>query len=230
MSLADYINLGLVITALLAVYYQARAVRISEKELETQVRDIQALVQRLDAERQEREAQLASMIARIANERTARQAERDRDYVDLQNYSSSSYATAQKLSRGARQLADQDIVTLSQCLFVLAHPSTHFGADQELYGQRFSVVRRSLGAMLKLIGIHGKFDSAMTQASAAYETRRTGDCDSKNVDRNLGHFEADIEKAVKEMEAETTKAGEENQTINTALDGFVRELIAVDRP
>ena len=104
-SLGDIINFFILLAAIVAVIIQNRALKISEKELNTKVTDLESIVNQLEQERQDRNQQI--------NDR------KDED-LRLLNYTSSVVGTEQENRRMMEEIFYNHFSTLNLSSIILS--------------------------------------------------------------------------------------------------------------
>ncbi|MFM2386941.1 MAG: hypothetical protein RL660_1698 [Bacteroidota bacterium] len=104
-SIGDIINFLILISGIVAVYIQNRALKVSEKELHAKMTDLETVVKELDQERKDRTRQID---------------ERKEEDLRLLNYTSSVVATEQENRRKMEEMFYNHFSTLNLSAVVIS--------------------------------------------------------------------------------------------------------------
>lgn len=104
-SIGDILSAVVIVTAIIAIYFQARSVRISEQQLKVNVDDVKAL-----------SAESKSIADQIKKEREIREEmvqKKMEEYAEQMNYTSHAYGQAMDFHRTLESQTHEYIMTLN---------------------------------------------------------------------------------------------------------------------
>jgi len=174
-SLGDIINFFILLSAIIAVIIQNRALKLSEKELNTKVKDLESLVKDLDKERQEREIQIE---------------ERKDEDLRLLNYASSVIGTEQENRVNMQGIFYNYFTTLNLSTVILTKTLKQF--ISQIYNKINQVSDKNNTESLPILYVFDKIVEANIIDTQSYEISKAFNNDIQAASKNYAEGRKEI--------------------------------------
>lgn len=162
-TIGDILTAVVILTGVLALYFQARSVRISEKQLQTNINDLTLLSKETK--------ELAEQIKKERQLREDLTIEKMTEYAEQMNYTSHVYGEAISYQRHNRSVIHEHVMTIILGMrIILEELKTVDSPIQK--SNNILELESTLQKMLEFIIISDKWDTELEKASNESAVRR----------------------------------------------------------
>lgn len=172
-SIGDILSAVVIVTAIIAIYFQARSVRISEHQLKVNVDDVKTL-----------SLETKSIADQIRKEREIRQEmvqKKMEEFAEQMNYTSHVYEKAMYFYRALDSQTNEYIITLNLGMQSLIDEIRENEKDEQKL-QRISISEQALKNMMSFIAVSQRWSDELKKHSDESNIRLADI--KKNTDAN----------------------------------------------